>query len=242
MKKRIVCIAVLTAALIMLAMPLTSDALDAAYVNNNEVYAGDVVKYEVYIGDVEKPLIGVRSTIEFDHEFLEYIEGSAVSGVFENPMFSIDNNQISFSGINIYGADFKKEQLYASISFKVLDGAKGETLITHKMEEIYYDEAAPDLTPSEYKLRTQTLVHPTYETGDEPHAAIDGNTFDPNSTDLGEMMLGTDAEQLKAQNESAAQADNSNVVVIIVCAAFGVLAGLGVVLAVVLKKRKSEKE
>lgn len=170
--------------LLMFAMSTQTIAFadEKLTVNGTEVSKGDIVTYEYYAGGVDDAIAAAGCYIEFDPEFLEYIDDSIGFDVFNNALFNCNKAKegyIYYSAVNaISGYDLSDSRLVVSLSFKVLDTAKGSTEITNTFDEFFtIEDFSTDLTSEEY-------------TDSEK---IEVNTFDGNNTS---PYLGTDAEEM----------------------------------------------
>lgn len=174
----------LVVALIMLLMStqLVAFADEKLTVNGTEVSKGDIVTYEYYVGGIDDAVCAAGCYIEFDPEFLEYVDDSIGFDVLNNALINFKNvkdGSIYYSAVNaINGYDMSDSKLVVSISFKVLDTAKGSTEITHTFDEFFtVEDDSTDITSKEY-------------TDSEN---IDVNTFDGKNTS---PYLGTDADEV----------------------------------------------
>ncbi len=196
----------LTAALMtaLLAVPSAATiafADETITVNGEAAAVGDTVTFEYYMGGVADPLEAAGANIEYDPKSLEYIDGSIGFDVFSNAMFNAGEGSIYYSAIDVVnGFDLKDEKMIVKLSFKVLDGAKGDLTVTNTFDEIFtMTNEDVDLTEKDYTSRTVTSVN-TYTKNDAPHHGIDANRLDEyensSETDFDNVMLGTDKNEL----------------------------------------------
>lgn len=196
----------LTAALMTALLAVPSFATIAfadgtVTVNGEAAAAGDTVTFEYYMGGVADPLEAAGAYIEYDPKSLEYIDGSIGFDVFSNAMFNAGKGSIYYSAIDVVnGFDLKDEKMIVKLSFKVLDGAKGDLTVTNTFDEIFtMTNEDVDLTEKDYTSRTVTSVN-TYTKNDAPHRGVDANRLEEyensSETDFDNVMLGTDKEEL----------------------------------------------
>lgn len=178
MKKNIYkIVSIATALLIVLMMlPLSAAADEEITVNGQAVSKGDTVTFEYYMSGISDAVEGVGSYIEYDSKALEYVEGSIGFDVLNNAIYNIGEGGIYYSAINVInGYDIKDEKLIVSISFKVLDGAKGNLKITNTIDEMFtLVNEEVDLTPDDYEDREVLTVN-TYEKNTSPYLGMDAN-------------------------------------------------------------------
>ena len=200
------------AVMLLLCLPLTAYAADAT-VNGEDVSKGDTVTLEVFLGDVKDPLEGVGAYIKYDTSSLEYVDGSIGFDVLNNAMYNIEPGKIYYSAIDVInGFDLSEEKMMVKLSFKVLDGAKGDLTIEHTYDEIFtLVNEEEDLTDKDYSARSITTVN-TYTVNDAPNPGYDANLLEEyqksSETDFDNVMLGTDKEELIASAASAASASS----------------------------------
>lgn len=161
----------------MMTMPFFVSADEKLTVNGKEVSKGDIVTYEYYVGGIEDPVAAAGCYIEYDPEFLEYVDDSIGFDVFNNAMFSMNDGVIYYSAVNaISGYDMKSEKLVVSISFKVLDTAKGSTNITHTFDEFFtIKDQSTDLTADDYNDSDTLKVNGYEGTNTSPYLGTDAD-------------------------------------------------------------------
>lgn len=199
--------AVLAAAMFF-ALSVASYADETATVNGEPVKAGDTVTFEYRFGSVSDPLEGAEANIEYDPAALEYVDGSIGFDVFKNAVYTISEGKIYYSAIDVIsGFDFSNEEMAVKLSFKVLDGAKGDLKITHTFGEIFtLVNEETDLTSDDYTENIVTTVN-TYTENDAPNKGLDANNIEEftssDQTDLDEYLLGTDKDEFISSNAAA---------------------------------------
>ena len=210
MKKRVISalVSVLLIVAVMAAMPLSVYADENVTVNGQTAKKGDTVTYTVYLGGISDPLEGAGAFINYDPKCLEYIEDSIGFDVFGNAMYNVESGQIYYSAIDVIkGFDLKEEKMIVTLSFKVLDSAKGNVTITNSFDEIFTTtNEAEDLTENDYTLREETEVSDTFTGNNAPNAGLDVNEIDEmqlsSDTSLDEVLFGTDIENIQSELQS----------------------------------------
>ncbi len=210
MKKRVISalVSVLLIVAVMAAMPLSVYADENVTVNGQTAKKGDTVTYTVYLGGISDPLEGAGAFINYDPKCLEYIEDSIGFDVFGNAMYNVESGQIYYSAIDVIkGFDLKEEKMIVTLSFKVLDSAKGNVTITNSFDEIFTTtNEAEDLTENDYTLREETKVSDTFTGNNAPNAGLDVNEIDEmqlsSDTSLDEVLFGTDIENIQSELQS----------------------------------------
>lgn len=212
MKKLIkLCLTAAALFAVVMTLPLSAACDEKITVNGQSVSKGDTVTYEYYMSDISDAVEAVGSYIEYDASSLEYVEGSIGFDVLNNAMYNISDGVIYFSAINVMnGYDIKDEKLIVTISFKVLDGAKGSLNITNTIDEIFTlenDEA--DLAPDDYKTRESLTVN-TYEKNTAPYLGVDAKEVNQylENTSGSETASGLDNYFEGNRNEDVAVSDS----------------------------------
>lgn len=162
-------------------LPLSANADENLTVNGEKVSKGDTITYEYYLGGIKELVAGAGCNIEYDPEFLEYEEDSIGFDVFNNAIFNIkEEGIIYYSVVNgITGYDLSEEKLAVTVTFKVLDTAKGSTEINHTFEEFFaLDDNLSDITEDDYEAKVVLTVN-SYE-------GVNSSPF-----------LGTDADEMQ---------------------------------------------
>ena len=196
-------VCLLLTVVMMLSLSITAFAAGDVTVNGEAVKSGDTVTYAYYLSGVKDPLEGAGAYITYDNTALEYVDGSIGFDVLSNAMYNMEPGKIYYSAIDVInGFDVSEEKMMVTLSFKVLDGAKGDLLIEHKYDEIFtLVNEEVDLKEDEYTGRAETTVN-TYTENDAPFKGVDANRLEEyeksSETDFDNMMLGTDKEELVA--------------------------------------------
>lgn len=203
--------------IIFSVLSITGSASEKLTVNGEKVSKGDTVTFSYYISGVSDPIEAAGAYLSFNPEFLECIEDSVGFDVLHNAMKNVNDDSIYYCAIDVKdGFDFKEEGLVITASFRVLNTAKGSTVITNTFDEIFtFENEDEDLTPDDYTSRTVISVN-------DPSVAA--------------LYSGVNADDVTGGQ--SAESNLASAVIVIVIAAVVVLAAAGAFILV--KKKKSD--
>lgn len=182
-------ILILFSAFLIFCMCVPAAAAENLKVNGKDVKAGDTVTYEYYIEGIDEVVAGAGAYVTYDPKFLQYVDDSIGFDKFNNAMFTVKEGNIYYAAVNaINGYDLSEKSLVISVTFKVLDSAKGSTKIEHKFDEFFAgDDDLTDISSDKYSDQSVLTVN-TYE-------GVNSSPY-----------LGTDADEINdyiASNSSA---------------------------------------
>lgn len=235
-------------------LPTTAFADGDVTVNGVSVNKGDIVTYEYYVGGVEDSVAGAGCYIKYDTSCLEYVDGSIGFDIFNNAMHNImaDEGTIYFSAVNAYGYDLSKERLVVTVSFKVLDTAKGSITVKNEFDEFFtLENEDTDLTEDQYTDREVTTVN-TYQENTAPFLGTDADEMaeymTSDSFKLEDLFNGVPNENVPESERSNVSipsipedetdsASSGNTILVIIIVVF-CLAAVGAAAFVVLKRKK----
>ena len=213
---------------------ISGSADETLTVNGKNVSKGDTVTFTFYMSDVKDPIEAAGAYINFNPEFLEYIDGSIGFDVLQNAMINVGEESIYYCAINVIdGFDFKEEGLVVTLSFKVLDTASGATVITNTFDEIFtFVNEEEDLTPDDYTSRTVISVNDT-----SGNAAVHSGVNAADVTETSDIIVNSaDTDSINRNNNDT---KNGISVWLIVSLAAALLAAAAVTV-VFLKKRNNK--
>lgn len=201
-------------------------------VNGINVSKGDTVTFSYYMSDVDSPIEAAGAYLYYNHEYLEYIDGSIGFDILQNAMVNVGEESIYYCAINVTdGFDFKEEGLVVTASFKVLDTAEGATLVKNTFDEIFtFENEDEDLTDDDYNSRTVITVNDS-SGNTAVHSGIDANDV----TETFDIAL-TSENNSDIQPEST----DNNISAGIIIGAVIVLIAAAAAVVVLLKKEKSK--
>ncbi len=201
-------------------------------VNGENVSKGDTVTFSYYMSGVDSPIEAAGAYLYYNHEYLEYIDGSIGFDVLQNAMVNVGEESIYYCAINVTnGFDFKEEGLVVTASFKVLDTAEGATLVKNTFDEIFtFENEDEDLTENDYNSRTVISVNGSSDNA-AVHSGIDAN----NVTETFDIAV-------TSENNSDVQAESpdNNVLASIIIGAVIVLIASAAAFVFLLKKKKQK--
>ena len=209
---------IISAVLLLSVCSMGAYAAEKLTVNGKEVKAGDTVTYEYYVGGIDDAVAAAGAFITYEPDFLKYVDGSIGFDVFNNAMFSVndDNGVIYYAAVNsINGYDLKEKGLAVSLSFEVLSTAKGSTTIEHKFDEFFtIKDESTDIDEDEYEDENKLIINSYDGTNSSPYLGVDANHVDSyiennSSTTVSDILNGNPNSNVSVASNNKANSSSS---------------------------------
>lgn len=172
---------IMTAMLVLSVCSMSAYADEKILVNGKEVKPGDTVTFEYYVGGINDAVAAAGAFITYDPKCLKYVDDSIGFDVFNNAMFSVDDGTIYYAAVNsLSGYDLKEKKLAVSLSFEVLNSAKGSTSVKHSFDEFFtIKDESTDIDSSQYDDEVKLTVNSYNGVNSSPYLGIDANSSSP---------------------------------------------------------------
>jgi len=226
-------IIILTALLLIGIFITPAYAEQELTVNSVKVKKGDIVTFEYYMSDVKDPIEAAGAYIVYNHDFLEYIDGSIGFDVLQNAMTNVGEDSIYYCAIDVVnGFDFQEEGLVVTAKFKVLDTASGSTVITNRFDEIFtFVNEDEDLSPKDYNSRTVITVNST-DSNKDIHSGI-------NAADVSETLDNAILNSTVSVDEASGD-DNISKAAVVLLSVIILIAVAAIVIIFRMRSRKKK--
>lgn len=172
---------IIAAVLVLSVCGVSAYADEKILVNGKEVKPGDTVTFEYYVGGINDAVAAAGAYITYDPKCLKYVDESIGFDVFNNAMFSVGDGTIYYAAVNsLYGYDLKEKKLAVSLSFEVLDSAKGSTSVKHSFDEFFtIKDESTDIDSSKYDDEAKLTVNSYNGVNSSPFLGVDANSSSP---------------------------------------------------------------
>lgn len=217
--------------------PVMAKSLVELELTDATVYAGDEFEVKVFISDNSK-LSGAVIDMQYDTEKLEFISAEQGAIIDENAMVSIKNNTVNKIIKFTYMApdsSITSEGILFTVKFKALPNAEGKSEIKISIPNAG-DFVNADLDKLDYTVKNSTIkiINTTYEST-EPI-----NESSSTETDLTISETTDITEAPTGENHKENDTDNENLKLVIGLFTAGGIIILGVIIYLVVSKRKKE--
>lgn len=208
-------ISILFSVFFIFCMCVPAAAAENLKVNGKDVKAGDTVTYEYYIEGIDEVVAGAGAYVTYDPKFLQCVEDSIGFDKFNNAMFTVKDGSIYYAAVNaINGYDLSEKSLVISVTFKVLDSAKGSTKIEHKFDEFFAnDDDLTNILSDKYSDKSVVTVN-TYEgVNSSPYLGTDADEMNEyiasnNSATINDLLDGNPNSAASSRQNASSVASN----------------------------------
>lgn len=217
--------------------PVMAKSLVELELTDATVYAGDEFEVKVFISDNSK-LSGAVIDMQYDTDKLEFISAEQGAIIDENAMVSIKNNTVNKIIKFTYMApdsSITSEGILFTVKFKALPNAEGKSEIKISIPNAG-DFVNADLDKLDYTVKNSTIkiINTTYEST-EPI-----NESSSTETDLTISETTDITEAPTGENHKENDSDNETLKLVIGLFIAGGIIILGVIIYLVVSKRKKE--